>query len=645
MALRLRNGISIFGTLSVLTALNAALVTAAGAQALPGDVATPSTVSPTGEQVPAIHQITVAGVRALDSALVQKAALAAVVGEPGSSETIKKATLAVTDLYKSRGFPVAAVVAVNLRPDGTLDLTVAEGTIRRILIRGNRKTKASTVLQALSLRPGQIYDEEQVRADRNRLSHLGIFDEIIISAQVPGTEETEKPLNSIGGKSGGSAPPTDRSDGPTPSAASAAGDGAAPTASGPPPTTQSGAPETRPNSPNPDAPVGVPPAPNPDAPTLPGGGPSPASKITPAPMPVLAELAPGDDEVGQVDLVVRVKEKATVNIAATVGYSDAIGPVGFVDVREVNLAGTAQRVGLQWQRVTNAYLGSDGSVQRGDSRQAFDLTFERPMIGAKSTAFTVDFYDKNTVFLPYFSGVDDTIRTYEKRHGLSASVGHSIGHNLAGYLLMRREDIGYDPISPGFAGTLPPVGLFLGAAAKVSALGMALVGDGRDAVDNPRRGYFNSVRYENAGTLFGGNRTFGQGVVDLRHYSPINASPDGPILAFRFVGGYSTGNVPLPEFFFIGGYDLLRGYDLYSIYGDRMVVGTGEVRTKLSEGVQGVVFVDDGNAWLPGTAASLRGLRAGAGIGLRFMSPIGPIRFDAAYGSSLKTYVTLGQSF
>jgi outer membrane translocation and assembly module TamA len=119
------------------------------------------------------------------------------------------------------------------------------------------------------------------------------------------------------------------------------------------------------------------------------------------------------------------------------------------------------------------------------------------------------------------------------------------------------------------------------------------------------------------------------------------------VFAVRLLGGSATGGgrVPLSEQFFLGGYELLRGYDLYSIRGDRMLLASAEARIPLSAGVQGALFADAGNAWAPGARASLSDLRAGVGIGLRFLTPIGPLRLDAAYGNELKTYVSLGQAY
>ena len=50
-----------------------------------------------------------------------------------------------------------------------------------------------------------------------------------------------------------------------------------------------------------------------------------------------------------------------------------------------------------------------------------------------------------------------------------------------------------------------------------------------------------------------------------------------------------------------------------------------------STGAAGVVFVDSGNAWTEAGALQIDSLRTNAGLGLRYLSPVGPIRFDYGY--------------
>jgi outer membrane protein assembly complex protein YaeT len=68
--------------------------------------------------------------------------------------------------------------------------------------------------------------------------------------------------------------------------------------------------------------------------------------------------------------------------------------------------------------------------------------------------------------------------------------------------------------------------------------------------------------------------------------------------------------------------------------GTRLAVASAELRVPspvLSEYLRFAAFVDAGQVWAPGTRATAEALRFTPGIGLRFTTPVGPIRVDAAY--------------
>ena len=109
----------------------------------------------------------------------------------------------------------------------------------------------------------------------------------------------------------------------------------------------------------------------------------------------------------------------------------------------------------------------------------------------------------------------------------------------------------------------------------------------------------------------------------------------------RGVAGVASDGAPLSELFWIGGYDLLRGYAQDEFRGNRVAVGSVEYLFPVMEAVQAAVFVDVGAAWSSGTELSEVPLRAGIGAGLRFASPIGLIRFDLAYGKRGFVYLSL----
>lgn len=500
----------------------------------------PAALAALGIAAPAAAQrVTFDGVQVLPTALVARAATDALRGAT-DPDARRRAAEAIEALYQARGYTLAHVVAIDDTPDG-LRFTVTEGRIRKIVVTGNKKTRADVIRNALFLREGQVYRESLAEDDRARLARLRIFDDVLVSARNPDD-----------------------------------GDGAS-------------------------------------------------------------------GEIGLVDVVVRVKEGQTGNVAATVGYGDNTGFIGFVSLAEGNLLGRAERVQLEWQRWARIIALDDGSFAEDSARQAFFFSYSRPALGPNAFAWDASVYDQNTIFLPTFLTNIETIRNYERRRGVSAKVGRRVSGPWSVFVTGRRDVVGYDPIPERLS---PPVDELAGATATVGALGLRLERDRRDRADFPRTGHLYSVSHEAAGSAFGGNRRFSLSQTDLRQYFPL-AFPrkKDASLATRALIGTSSGDVPLSEKYFLGGFDLLRGYDFFSIRGNRMALASVEARIPMGPGLTGVVFVDHGAAWQPGQNGWSSGYRTGYGVGVRFASPLGPIRLDLAYGNRVQTYVSLGQAF
>ena len=128
-------------------------------------------------------------------------------------------------------------------------------------------------------------------------------------------------------------------------------------------------------------------------------------------------------------------------------------------------------------------------------------------------------------------------------------------------------------------------------------------------------------------------------------------------------------DLPASERFFAGGDTTIRGYALDSVGapetiatngipqgGGAEVVLNAEVRTPLFGQVGGVLFVDGGNIFEKSTDLDLGRLRGSVGFGLRYRSPIGPIRLDIGFkldrrliGTSLEKryaiHFSIGQAF
>ncbi|MGE0359141.1 MAG: POTRA domain-containing protein [Vicinamibacterales bacterium] len=103
-------------------------------------------------------------------------------------------------------------------------------------------------------------------------------------------------------------------------------------------------------------------------------------------------------------------------------------------------------------------------------------------------------------------------------------------------------------------------------------------------------------------------------------------------------------DLPASERFFAGGDTTVRGFALdrlgteatlnadgFPTGGNAMVVVNAEIRTPHVKGVGLVGFVDAGNVFLRAGDVNLGELRAAAGVGLRYRSPLGPLRLDIGF--------------
>ncbi len=196
-----------------------------------------------------------------------------------------------------------------------------------------------------------------------------------------------------------------------------------------------------------------------------------------------------------------------------------------------------------------------------------------------------------------------------------------------------------------------------------SSLRLSLQVDRRDNRLYPTAGWYGSVSAEAAPPFLAPSSLFGQNVnlftryaVDLRYYRPIWAGIVGRArVNAGYIGAWDRDHlVPISELFYLGGINSVRGYGTFTlsptervgVQGDPLaptaLIATGgnkqltlnfEVEIPLVDkvGIRGVVFYDMGNAFAAGTwhdSSVPLSLYKSWGIGLRWFSPLGPLRFE-----------------
>lgn len=191
--------------------------------------------------------------------------------------------------------------------------------------------------------------------------------------------------------------------------------------------------------------------------------------------------------------------------------------------------------------------------------------------------------------------------------------------------------LGLDPTTGKQEGTL-------------SALGFDLQRNTTDNVLNARRGYQLAFHGEEAGRLLPGTFNYYAMSIDARHYLSVS---DRLVIANRVqlgainAAGDDPKQVPFSKKYFLGGASSIRGWGRYEVSplsgsglplgGNSMFAFSSEARLSLGGGLGAVVFLDGGNVWPGDFQVKLPDLRYAVGPGLRYQTPVGPIRFDVGY--------------
>jgi outer membrane protein assembly factor BamA len=175
------------------------------------------------------------------------------------------------------------------------------------------------------------------------------------------------------------------------------------------------------------------------------------------------------------------------------------------------------------------------------------------------------------------------------------------------------------------------------------ALALDITHDTTLNILDARSGYITSLHVERSEKVLGGDFRYLEMQWRGQHYVTVARKY---VLANRLrLGALDSGsgesNLPFFKRFFLGGSTSLRGWSRFQVSpisagglpigGRTLVEGTSEIRFPLKGNFGGVVFVDYGNVWQNSWDFNLNDLRYDTGAGLRYTTPIGPVRFDFGY--------------
>ncbi len=276
--------------------------------------------------------------------------------------------------------------------------------------------------------------------------------------------------------------------------------------------------------------------------------------------------------------------------------------------------------------------------------QVLDL---RAMLGARTNTYTFGFTEPWLFDIPLTAGIDlyNTSRDYDTYDKESFGGTLRFGYPVFDYTRVRFS-YNYDraDIRNLTDDASSSIREFEGTNVGHTVTGV-LRRDSRDRIFNPTEGSDNSLTVEHAGTPLNGDIGFTKYVGDTGWYMPLFWNTVGVLHgAAGFIHGDPVGKVPVWERFYLGGMNSVRGYDWRDISprdpvtgdqigGNKMVQFNVEflfpVVTKA--GLMGLLFYDTGNAYNNGESVDFGDLKKSVGYGIRWYSPVGPIRLEYGY--------------
>lgn len=320
----------------------------------------------------------------------------------------------------------------------------------------------------------------------------------------------------------------------------------------------------------------------------------------------------GPDET-RTDIKIHVKEKPTGMLSIGAGYSATESVMFIAQISQQNLFGRGQTLALR---------ASVSSVSRN-----YELSFVEPWLFDIPLWSKFDLWNSSRVYDTY--NMDSS--------GFGTTFGYPLWENITGYLGYR---LSMDTVKDIAVNASTYVRRQEGQT-TLSSLTATLTRDTTDDIMFPSDGSKTSGSINYTGGILQGDASFTKYELTSARFFPLFLET---VFAIRGRAGYLQNNsdkdIPVYERFYLGGINSLRGLRTIGptdpatgdvIGGLTMLNFNVEYIFPLikNAGLKGLVFFDTGNAWERGY--HLDDMRRTAGLGIRWYSPIGPLRLEWGY--------------
>ncbi len=322
------------------------------------------------------------------------------------------------------------------------------------------------------------------------------------------------------------------------------------------------------------------------------------------------------------NLKVKVKEALTGTFSIGAAYSTSEKFVFMTEITQRNWLGKGQRVSLAAK------------------------------IGTRSSRYSINFFD------PYFRDsryfLNWSLYNYETEYedftkdakGGSLRIGYIFTPEFSVYAGLRYDDSKLKDVINNSS-------VIIQESMKIhvtSALEFGMTYDSRNRYFLPTKGWVHALELTYAGKMLGGDSNFIKFTGEHQVYRPVFKNLSAHLkLGYGYLTEGSGKKIPVFERFYLGGLDSVRGYKYGDISprdtqtgerigGTRMFYFQGEGIFPLLKNINlhGVAFYDMGAVWSKNYSFKSSELRKSIGVGIRWLSPLGPIRIEWGYNIDKK---------
>ena len=316
------------------------------------------------------------------------------------------------------------------------------------------------------------------------------------------------------------------------------------------------------------------------------------------------------------DIQISVKERDAGAVEFGVGIGDVERLRGFVEVSHKNL----------WGYNRQANIRAEASA----IETKFFIGFREPWL------FNYNIDARGGV------GYQTEEKTgYQlRKFSIISGIDKSFTDNIKGSLLYQYENVELYNVKPDAVLAPEDIGFV-----AISSLNPSIIVDFRNNPFNPTSGSIHGLSVKNAADYLGSEAEFIKATLQTTwYYAPFKWL----VFALSGRGGIGIGTglndseeMPITERFFAGGRTTVRGYRQDYLGpkgylgtptgGNTMLILNAELRFFLPYNLGLVLFTDGGNVWLTYRDFEFQDLKYTTGAGIRYNTPIGPLRFDYGY--------------